>query len=253
MKVPLSGPNLPRSPRRAADEGLAQRLGYRLDPGRVAEREAAAERAADRLDLGVGLVGHDLASPRGAAGRLVAAKVGPFRGRGQQGVGEPLAVGRVARPAMVGRVGDHPGAEGIGLDVAEDGPEMGIVLDDGALEPPLPDVAGGAMAAVEVPGVGDGERLEDAADGDAGLGSEEEVEVVGHEAVGVEAERIAELGACEAVKEGVVVLVVGEDDLAVVAAIDGMVEEAVVMRSKCSSHEVRFSRGWGPDARGNLN
>ena len=51
---------------------------------------------------------------------------------------------------------------------------MVVGLDDGALETTLPHMADGAMSAMEPPGVGDGKRLEDAADGDAGLGSEQE-------------------------------------------------------------------------------
>jgi hypothetical protein len=50
------------------------------------------------------------------------------------------------------------------------------------------------MAPVVPPGVGDGERLEDAADRLARLGAEEELEVVGHQAVAEEPEGISLLG-----------------------------------------------------------
>ena len=132
--------HLPRSSRRPAFERGAPPGGHLLDPGRAAEREPSSEGTADRLHLGLGLVGRHLAPPGGSASRLVRAEVGPLRERGQQRVGPAFAVRRVARPSIGRRVGDHPGPQRVGLDVAEDGPEMVVGLDDGALEPTLPDV-----------------------------------------------------------------------------------------------------------------
>ena len=93
------------------------------------------------------------------------------------------------------------------------------------------------MAAVEVPGVGDRKRLKDAADRDARFGPEEQVEMVGHQAVGIEAEGISDLGFGQVVEEGLVVGVVVEDDLSVVAAVDGVVEQAVIVKSWSASHD----------------
>ena len=62
------------------------------------------------------------------------------------------------------------------------------------------------------------------------------MEVVGHQAVAVEAERVAELRLAERGEEGVVVGVVVEDVLAVVAAAEGVEDQAVVVRSEWSSH-----------------
>jgi hypothetical protein len=80
--------------------------------------------------------------------------------------------------------------------------------------------------------MGHGEGLEDAADRLTGLGAEQEVEVVGHEAVAEEAERIALLGPRQGFEEGDSVGVVGEDVGAVVAAVEGVVNQALVDGSR---------------------
>ena len=69
------------------------------------------------------------------------------------------------------------------------------------------------------PSVGDGEGLHDAADGLAGAGSEYEMDVVGHQAVGVEVEGVSSLGLCEGFEVGKPIAVGVEDVVAVVAAI----------------------------------
>ena len=97
-------------------------------------------------------------------------------------------VGGEAAPAVVACGFDHAGAEGVGLDVAEDRQEVVVVLDDGALESTLPDVAAAVVAAVVALGVGDEQALHDPADRRL-QGPDQQVDVVGHEAVAVELER----------------------------------------------------------------
>jgi hypothetical protein len=137
-RIPAPSRRLPRASRRSAFGLGAQLAGDLLDPCRLAERQTSAERSADGLHLGCGPVGHHLASPGGPPGRLIRAEVGPLREGGQQGIGAAFAVRRVARPAICRRVGDHPGPERVGLDVAEDDPEVVIGLDDGTFETTLP-------------------------------------------------------------------------------------------------------------------
>ena len=67
------------------------------------------------------------------------------------------------------------------------------------------------------------------------LGPEQELEMVGHQTIAVEAEWVAELGLAQGVEEGAVVVLVAEDGLAVVAAIQGVEDHAVVGRSWWSS------------------
>jgi hypothetical protein len=84
------------------------------------------------------------------------------------------------------------------------------------------------MAAMIPPGVGDGQGLEDSADRLSELRADEEVEVVGHEAIAEEAEGIALPGLGEGLQEGDPIVIVAEDDGPVVAAIEGVIDEAVI-------------------------
>ena len=99
------------------------------------------------------------------------------------GVVFALPEGSVA-PALGGF--DESGAEGVSLDVAADGEEVGVLLDGEAFETALVEVAASAGVAVGVPalGVGHGEPLHEAGELSILGGEEDEVEVVGHEAVG---------------------------------------------------------------------
>lgn len=65
----VSSFRLPGSSSRPRFERWAEPFGHGFDPGRIAEGQAAPEGAADGLDLGFGLVGFDLASPRRPAGQ----------------------------------------------------------------------------------------------------------------------------------------------------------------------------------------
>jgi len=145
-------------------------------------------------------------------------------------------VGGEAAPAVVASRFDHAGAEGVGLDVAEDGQEVVVDLDDGALEPTLPDVAAAVMAAVAALGVEDEEALYDPADRRL-QGSDQEVDVVGHEAVAVELERPPLFQVADSLEERGEIFHVKENG----DAIDDVVDEAVVDESQGSWHEERLS------------
>jgi hypothetical protein len=60
---------------------------------------------------------------------------------------------------------------------------MVVVLDGERLEPPLPDMAAGAVVAVLASGVGHEQPLHPAAQVAVGSGADHQVEVVGHQAV----------------------------------------------------------------------
>ena len=83
----------------------------------------------------------------------------PTRGNVQKRVHQSQPVLAIARPPVVPRVGDHTGADGVGLDVLQHDQQVVIVLDRRALEPALPHVPRGAVPLVVSPGVGHAERL----------------------------------------------------------------------------------------------
>ena len=158
-------------------------------------------------------------------------------------------MGGEAAPAVVAGGFDHAGAEGVGLDVAEDRQEVVVVLDDGALEPALPDVAAAVVAAVVALGVGDEQALHDPADRRL-AGADQQMDVVGHEAVAVELERLPLLQVGEGLEEGGVVVVVEEDRCAVVAAVDDVVDEPVVDGSQAVLAWRQIIRSVDPDQSG---
>jgi hypothetical protein len=102
-----------------------------------------------------------------------------------------------------------------------------VVLHQRTLETSLPDVADRTAVAMIAPGVSHGDRLEDAANGHAGLGRKKQMEMVRHAAITVQAERIASLRLGQGGQEGAEVVGGEEDAGAVVAAVEGVVQQAV--------------------------
>ena len=98
-------------------------------------------------------------------------------------------------------------------------------------------------------GMGDGQQLDDAADRLARLGTQQQVEVVGHQAIPVEAERVSPPGPRQGLQEGFLIGPVVEDGGPVVAPVQGVVDQ-VIDWPRETSHAVRStippSPGWGP-------
>ena len=78
-----------------------------------------------------------------------------------------------------------------------------------------------------------------------GAGLEQEVEVVAHQAIAEESEREAFVSAGEGGEEGLVIVGAVEDAVAVVAAIDGVVDEAIGGGAGKTRHGLRRSLGGG--------
>lgn len=108
---------------------------------------------------------------------------------------------------------------------------MVIVLDDRAPEPALLDVAAGAVGAMMASDVGDEPDLHDPADRRL-AGADQEVDVAGHQAVAEQVERPSGLLIGQGGKEGIAVGVVAKDVGAVVAATDGVDDEAGLDRAQ---------------------
>ena len=102
-----------------------------LDPGGRAVRQTGLDAASEGGLLGLGgLLVDELGPDAATFGRVVGqCFVGDNRvdeaGRSRQAMlGE-------AAPGVVAGAGDEAGAEGVGLDVAQDGQQVVVVLDDG--------------------------------------------------------------------------------------------------------------------------
>jgi hypothetical protein len=77
-----------------------------------------------------------------------------------------------------------------------------------------------------------GQRLEDATDRLPGLRAQEKVEVVGHQAIAEEAEGIALIGVGDGLEKGEVIGIGREDITAIVAPVEGVVDQSVVDGSR---------------------
>ena len=174
------------------------------------------------------LRGTHFGSPSSATFCLGSSQLFPLGKRAQQGIIASQSMAGITRPSILGRVSDHLSAERIGLDVAENHEQVGVILDHGALEPTLPHMTRGLMPLVITPGVGYCKGLKDSANRLSGLGPDQEVEVIGHETIAKEPEGVAVPGLGEGLEEGDAVVVVAEDVPAVVATVEGVIHRAVI-------------------------
>jgi hypothetical protein len=92
-------------------------------------------------------------------------------------------VASVARVRIFGQVFHDPCLQRIGLDIPQDDQQVIAVLHDRASEPPLPNVAHGAMPRVKTPRVRYRQRLHNPADRLPRLWLNQQVDVIGHQAV----------------------------------------------------------------------
>jgi hypothetical protein len=125
----------------------------------------------------------------------------------------------IARTPAIGWVGDHRRAKRIGLDVSQNYQQVRIVLNHRAPEPALSNMSRTVMTVVVARGVGHRERLKYAADRLSGLGPQEEMKVVRHQAVSEETIAMS----ARQLSIGQVMMAVGlvATDLAIVRASDG--------------------------------
>src|SRR5579875_537253 len=97
-------------------------------------------------------------------------------------------------------------------------------------------MAGCRRGLVVMPGMGHGQRLQDPADGLSGGGLQDQMEMVVHQAISVESKGIALLGLGQGLEELVEVGIVEEDAGAVVATVEGVINQAIRHQSRLSSH-----------------
>jgi len=146
----------------------------------------------------------------------------------------------VTRPGIGSQVIDQMGSKRIAFDIAEDRQQVIVVLNDGALEPALPDMTGAKVAAMIVPGVGHGQGLQNATDALSLTRLQEQMKVIVQEAITKEAEGIALFGLPQGIKKGKEIAGVEKHGRAIVAAIDGMVDQTITNEPRQPSHAARL-------------
>ena len=130
-------------------------------------------------------------------------------------------------------------AEGITLDVPRDREIMGVVLDGKGLKSALIEVSRSGGLVLGVPPLGMGERkpTHEAREVVVGAGPDDQVEVIGHDAVGEEPNGDSLVGLGQDVYEGVVVASVLKKSEASVRSVQNMVNEAALGGAKLSGHD----------------
>ena len=104
---------------------------------------------------------------------------------------------------------------------------MVIILDHGAFEPALPDMADTAMCFVEAPSMGHGERLQDAADVLLAVRRQQEMEMIVQQGIAIKSERVAFLGLPQSLQKRGKIGVRAEYCLAVVSAVQRVVHQTI--------------------------
>ncbi len=226
----------PRPAARARQQGHAESLSHALDPALRAKRAARNHRLPQRREFLFGLRRVQPTLPIGSPLRLVSAQLRPHRRLAHRVIAVQPDMNAIARPQPIGQVAHQAGPQRIALCVTHHGQEMLVAFDHRTLEPALPHMAAGLSPTMNTPGVGDRQRLQDAADRLPALRRQHQVKVIGHQAVGVEIERVALASFPQRVEKGAKVGVAAKDRLAIIAAIDGVVNQTVVNESGQAWH-----------------
>ena len=121
---------------------------------------------------------------------------------------------------------------------------MVVALNLWAFEPPLPDMPDASMPLVISPGMRDQKRLHDPADRHPRFRTQQEVEMIGHQAIAVQPKGVTQLRLPERGEKRLPVRIVVEDGLAIIAPAQGMESEAVIVRSEWSSHSQVLDHRW---------
>src|SRR5690606_18964885 len=149
----------------------------------VAENVLALERRADLPDFVRVQPGDDQRAVGGSACRVVGAERAVTRVGLDQRVGRAARVGGVARPRVIRRIGHHPGAHRVELDVPVAPQQVVVAVDQAGLVAAFPQGAGAAVAVVDVADVAPAEGLHEARQRRGLLRGQQQVHVVGHQHV----------------------------------------------------------------------
>jgi len=145
---------------------------------------------------------------------------------GDTRVGLAEAVVPVTAPAVLAGVLHHASANGVEFDVTHAGEQVGLGLDQAGFVAAFPQTASAFVAAVDVLHVAPSDCLHEFGCAGLGLGRDQQVNVVGHEYVGVN--NTVPIGSrfLQPVEVAVVVLLGKKTGLSVDAALNNMLRDS---------------------------
>lgn len=139
---------------------------------------SCADAGLDELDI-------ELAAPRG-----IGMEHGQYRRCVNRKAVAGVDISMVAGPAPLRGAANEVGSDWIEMDIAQELQQVGVFLAEDRFEAVLKDMAEAFAGDVEIFGVVEHEPMHDDRDGEL-IDFDKQMEVIGHEAVGVESERLA--------------------------------------------------------------
>ncbi|QJR14795.1 hypothetical protein DSM104440_01605 [Usitatibacter palustris] len=163
----------------------------------------------------------------GGAGYIVGCQLPIQRVGCDEIIGNPARVVQVARPPMLTGMTDHSSTHRIELDVALACEQVALGLDEVGLVASLPQRSGAFMEVIEVAYVTAAQSLHHSRNSACGVAGRQEVEVVGHQDVGMDGDAAIARHLRQATMQKDAVALAHHDRLPVVAANDHMGRNAV--------------------------
>ncbi len=155
--------------------------------------------------------------------------------RGQP-TGISPSVDTVAGPAVFLGAGDQAGPDGVEFDVAHAGEEVALRVYEAGAMAPFPQGSGAAVLLVDVLGVAAAHDLQGIGSRGAPVRGDQEVDVVGHEAVGMNGELIFGGQLLPQMEVKLVVLGFEEAGFTVVAALDNVIGHSGQVQAGATRH-----------------
>ena len=131
----------------------------------------------------------------------------------------------ITAPRILLRVLHHSGPDRIELDVFDTFQKIGVGLDEQAFKPSLPEMAAGFVFGMVKADIAEGDGLEDFGEGFILGGFHDQMDVVVHEAIGVEFEAVFLFKNFQAVKVDFEIVGMLKDGLSIISAVDDVIDE----------------------------
>ena len=136
---------------------------------------------------------------------------------------------------IVGRC-DHVRSNQVELEVSLSGEEIAVGFDHGGPEPPFEKRPGSMIRSVDVLDVPLPQALHQQSCSTVGFGRHQQMYMVGHQDIGVNAKRLARSERCQRIKENQIIRLGEEDRAPINAAKDGVHREAGSDNASMSGH-----------------
>jgi len=151
------------------------------------------------------------------------------------------SVTAITGPGIVGRMRHHPGTHRVEFDVAHAGQQIAFIRDQAALVPALPECATLSVASIDVTNVVSPGILDYTADGFLRLWRHQQVHMIGHQYIGVNATPVFQTRLMQPPQIGSIVVIRKENRLPAVPALDEMRRDTRQVESWLSRHRQSLS------------